>query len=97
MLMMIWVKAHATDSDVKVSGATKKIQLVSYPDAAVSIASSGFSTNVSSVEDVIAVQGKPKRVVARIGVPASGIMQKQRASKSIGLFLGSGPEGGDVL
>ena len=57
----------------------KKIQLVSYPDAAVSIASSGFATSVSSVEDVIAAQGKPKRVVARIGVPTNVL--PKRASK----------------
>ena len=69
------------EADNKPSAPVKKIQLVSYSDAAVSIASSGFATSVSSVEDVIAVQGKPKRVVARIGVPAAGVMQKQRASK----------------
>ena len=75
------VYCFRTAAEVKSSGPAKKIQLVSYPDAAVSIASSGYSTSVSSVEDVITVQGKPKRVVARIGLPASGIMQKQRASK----------------
>ena len=61
----------------------KKIQLVSYPDVASSIASiassSGATSVVSSVEDVMTVQGKSKRVVARI--PPSGIMQKQRASE----------------